>query len=258
MRHAEKATGRRPALAIVVVLIALVQVAGPRAAAAPLVADLSNHLVAITTGFAGTHVLLFGAVDQPGDVVVVVRGPREKVTLHRKSRVAGIWVNTASMTFEGVWSFYAIASSAPLDKIAPDSLRRRHGLGVNHANAQLPPAKASRNIAELWEAALIRSKQRLDLYAKQIGGVRFLGNQLFRTQIFFPANVPTGIYQVDTFLIRDGRVISAQKTPLTVSKVGIEADVFDFAHEQASFYGFVAIVLALVAGWLAHAIFGRT
>jgi len=37
-------------------------VAGARiAVAASLVADLSNHLIAITTGFTGTDVLLFGA-----------------------------------------------------------------------------------------------------------------------------------------------------------------------------------------------------
>ncbi len=41
-------------------------VAGP-ARAAPLIADLSKHLVAITTGFAGTDVLLFGAIEDPGD-----------------------------------------------------------------------------------------------------------------------------------------------------------------------------------------------
>ena len=73
--------------------------AGP-ASAAPPVVDLDDHLVAITTGFSGTEVLLFGTVDEPGDVVVVVRGPTRPIRMFRKSRIAGIWVNTASMTFE--------------------------------------------------------------------------------------------------------------------------------------------------------------
>ena len=50
-----------------------------------LVADLSQHLVAITTGFAGTDVLLFGATEGEGEVVVIVRGPDRPVTMHRKS-----------------------------------------------------------------------------------------------------------------------------------------------------------------------------
>ena len=42
------------------------------ARAEPLIADLSNHLIAITTGFTGTDVLLFGATDGPGDIIALV------------------------------------------------------------------------------------------------------------------------------------------------------------------------------------------
>ena len=85
--------------AVVAIMLAVAGLGAARAAQAPLVADLSEHLVAITTGFAGADVLLFGATDAEGDVVVVVRGPSQPVTLHRKGRVLGIWANTASMNF---------------------------------------------------------------------------------------------------------------------------------------------------------------
>src|SRR5437660_3375508 len=64
-----------------------------------LVADLTSHLIAITTGFSGASVVLFGAIDGRGDVVVVVRGPDREMTVRRKSRIAGIWVNTRAVTF---------------------------------------------------------------------------------------------------------------------------------------------------------------
>ena len=38
------------------------------ARAEALVADLTSHLIAITTGFTGASVVLFGAIDGPGDV----------------------------------------------------------------------------------------------------------------------------------------------------------------------------------------------
>ena len=41
----------------------------------PLVADLSAHEISITTGFSGTELLLFGATEGEGDVIVVIRGP---------------------------------------------------------------------------------------------------------------------------------------------------------------------------------------
>jgi len=245
------------ALAVVALPVALLAVP-PLLRAAPLVADLSQHLVAITTGFTGTEVLLFGAVDEPGDVVVVVRGPDRKVVMHRKSRVLGVWINTAQMTFARAPSYYAVASSRPLHEIAAESLLARHEMGVENLRLALPRAKASANVAQEWRQGLIRNHQALGLYQKDVSPVQFLGNRLFRARIALPANVPTGSYQVDVFLLRDGRVVTAQTTPLQVGKIGSEAVVYDFAYEHSALYGLIAIFVALVAGWLAHLAFRKT
>ena len=89
------------------------------------------------------------------------------------------------------------------------------------------------------------------------GRVTFLGNRLFRAGIHLPANVPTGTYQVKVFLLQDGRVVSAQTTPLQVSKVGAEAAVYDFAYRNSALYGLIAILVALMAGWAAHLVFRK-
>ncbi len=67
----------------------------------------------------------------------------------------------------------------------------------------------------------------------------------------FPANVPTGTYLVEIFLVRDRDVVGGQTTPLVVSKVGIDAAVSDFANREAAAYGAIAVLTAVVAGWLA-------
>ena len=252
------ATGARhiAGLALCLALcLALAAVQGP-ARAETLVADLSQRLIAITTGFAGTDVLLFGATDGEGDVIVVVRGPDRPVTMHRKSRVLGIWVNTAKMTFERAPSFYAVASSRPLEEIAP-ALRARHELGTDFLRLELPPAKASPNIAQEWREGLVRNFQRAGLYASEVGEITFLGNSLFRVELSLPSNVPTGAYHALTYLLRDGEVISAQTMPLFVSKIGTEAFIFDFAVRHSAYYGLIAIAIALVAGWIAHLAFRK-
>lgn len=233
-----------------------------------LIADLSEHLVAITTGFVGVDVLLFGALDRPepgtapdeaavADVVVVVRGPESEQVLHRKSNVAGIWMNTASLTFGRVPSFYAVATTRPLDQIAADTVLAANGIGLEHLDFELPAARVGGPLRDEWREGLIRAKQRQELYVREEGEVRIVGDTLFRTEIYFPTNVPTGLYQAQVFLFRDGQVASAQVIPLSVSKVGLEAEIFDFAHQQAGAYGLIAVVLALVAGWLGHLIFRR-
>lgn len=248
---------RRRPCALALLVAALLAAAPAGARAQELVADLSSHLVAITTGFSGTEVLLFGAVEQPGEVVVVVRGPNRPITMRRKSRIFGIWMNTASMTFQQAPSFYAVNASAPLEQVATPAVRDRHEMGVDYLELPLPPARASPNVAQEWRRALVRAKQREQHYARDIGPVTFLGPRLFRSNVFFPANVPTGSYQVETYLLRDGHVVSAQTTPLIVSKVGVEAEITDFAYEQSALYGAVAILIALVSGWIANTLFRK-
>ncbi len=247
----------RPAAAFLGVVAACLLAPAGAPKANTLVADLSRHLVAISTGFAGTDVLLFGATEGEGDVVVIVRGPDRPVAVHRKSRVLGVWVNTAQMTFDRAPSFYSIASSRPLAEIAPATVLARHQMGLDNLRLELPRAKASANVAQEWRAGLIRNHEARGLYRAEVGRVTFLGNRLFRTRIDLPANLPTGTYQVEVFHLQEGRVVSAQTTPLQVSKVGAEAAIYDFAYQNSALYGLIAILVALMAGWAAHLVFRK-
>jgi uncharacterized protein (TIGR02186 family) len=224
--------------------------------AEPLVADLSDHLIAITTGFTGADLLLFGATDGPGDVVAVVRGPTGRAVVRRKDRIFGIWINSGSLDFKEVPNFYAVASSRPLDQLLTPETAQRYGIGL--VNLSIRPASDIVNpTAGEMEQALTRIKISEGLYRPEAGKVTFLGARLFRADFRFPANVPTGSYLVEVLLIRDGQIAGAQTTPLVVSKIGVGADIFEFAHRHAAAYGIIAIVIALLAGWAAHLVFRR-
>lgn len=223
---------------------------GPPALAEGLAADLTNHLIAITTGFTGASVVLFGATDGPGDVVVAVRGPDREMTVRRKSRIAGIWVNTREMTFGRVPSFYAIAASRPVDEILSPATAAFYRLGVENLKLEAE-TPAPLVMVDAFRAALERNQRQAGLFVSRMGKVDFLGERLFRTTISFPANVPTGTYLVEVFLVRDHDVVSGQTTPLVVSKVGVDAAVFEFSTRQPGFYGAIAVMTAMVAGWLA-------
>ena len=245
------------------ILLALLTVAAPRAWAQmvgatgqPLVADLSAHEISITAGFEGTELLLFGATEGEGDVVVVVRGPAATTTVRRKSRVLGIWINTASMRFDEVPSFYRIASSRPLDQITTQGMRQRLQIGIESVRA-VPDKTAAPEEVAAFRDGLTRARLKADLWQDMPTPVTFLGPKLFRTRISFPPNVPTGIYNVEVFLVKDGREIGAQTAPMRVKKTGIGARIYELAHRHAALYGLAAVAIAVLAGWAASAAFRR-
>lgn len=250
--------GWRGILTVALVAGALAVPARPQAAGG-FVADLSHHLIAITTAFSGTEVLLFGALENPqSDVVVIVRGPLREQTVRRRSRLALMWIGKTDLRFRNVPEFYAVAASRPLDQIAPEAELARQQIGAR--NLLLEPVGAAgmsrEQIAE-FRTALIRNKRRAGLYYDRVARISFLGDKLFRTTLQFPGNVPPGNYQVQVLELRDGIVQSAQTSGLVISKIGLEAEIYDLAHKDAPIYALASILIAVGAGWTASAVFRK-
>lgn len=252
-------SARRLASFAVLLLLALGLAApGPARAADPLIADLSKDSIEITTGFAGTDVLLFGAIEGEGEILVEIRGPASDMVIRRKDRTLGIWINRDQVSFTDVPSFYRLASSPGIFETAPNkALIQQYGIGA--ANLELIPVGevlAGRQAS--FRAGMIRNLEASGLYSEDIGGVDFLAPGLFSVKLHFPANVLTGTYAVQVYLLRDGLVVSKRNYSLVVRKIGIGAQVFAFAHDHPAAYGALAIAIALLAGWFAGFVFRRS
>lgn len=204
--------------------------------------------------------LLFGALEEPGsDVVVLVKGPSGEEAVRRKSRIGPIWLNTSELRFKGAPAYLALAASRPLERLVPPAERARYQLGAEHlALEPIGAAGVSEQAIAEFRRALVRNKERQGLWAGDLGKVGFLGDRLFRTTLAFPANVPPGSYQVQVLEVRDGVVASAQSSGLAISKVGLEADLYNFARQQPALYGLAAILIAVAAGWGASLAFERS
>lgn len=248
-------------LSLFAVLIGCLFPVSSATAQSSLVTDISSHLVSVTSDFTGTELLLFGAIQiddednlGPGDVLVVVRGPEKEVVVRRKERVAGIWVNTEAVEFKRVPSFYALASNRAVEEIASPDVLKRLRIGPTRLRFQAnEPAEKSLSFAE----AIIRHKSENELYSDQETAVYFLGDKLFRTTITIPANVPVGDYIAEFYLFKDRELLSATSSPLFIKKSGLGRTIYDFAYSYPALYGIAAILLALIAGWIASAIFRK-
>ena len=233
-------------------------------------ADVSTRSVEVTTDFTGHEILVFGSIDnsqQPSDesgyydVAVVVEGVPEPTVVRRKSDVAGLWINTSSVIFVSVPSYYAIASTRPIDEIAGPNVLNKHAIGFAHIKMTPEPGyQWSFGEEELaaFKAAVIRLKRQEGLYVMEAkDGVTFIGRSLFRSTIALPANVPVGPLVARVFLFRDGEVISAHIARVTLERAGLERLLHNFAFRYPFSYGIFAVMLAVLFGLLASAYFRR-
>jgi len=232
------------------------------AAAEEVVLGLSSDTVSINTNFDGSKILVFGAIkrdapfpeEPPMEVIVTVAGPSQPVTVRRKEKMFGIWVNTDAVEVDSAPSFYAVSSSAILPLALSDTEDVRHRISIPRA---IRSVGAPANIAnsETFTQALIRIKSRSNQYQLNEGTVSVDEQTLFRTSIALPAALTEGDYQTRIFLTRGGSVVAQYETSIYVRKVGMERWLFTLSREQSFLYGLMSLAIAIFAGWGASAIF---
>ncbi|MCX8501681.1 MAG: TIGR02186 family protein [Alphaproteobacteria bacterium] len=212
-----------------------------------MAADLSQHLIAINTSFSGAKMVLFGTVEKPSDIIVVVSGPDQSVTIRRKERVMGLWFNRLAMNFPAVPSYYAVSATRPLYEIASPKVLKQNRIGINSfalAPAQpLPPD----DLSDLTEA-IIREKRASKLYPSSVEKIYFIGSHLFRASLEFPSNLPTGNFTVSIYIFQNGQIVGAQTTPLQVTPVGLSSFVKQSAFNSPIAYSLASLLIALMIG----------
>lgn len=225
-----------------------------------LVTDLSQHVIEITSQFAGSELLLFGAIERHTtgslqsdeiavqgldyDIIVVVQSDPTDLIIRKKANVGGIWINNQNLTARGVPGYYVLGSTRPLDDFLSAEKQAEFGLGLKNLNIS---GEVGIDISEFKEA-LIRNMTQKGLYTETSGNVTVKDEILFRANLTFPSNMPVGNYKADVYLVRDGDIIINHRTDLLVDKRGIERVIYNFAHEYPPFYGIMAIIVAISAG----------
>lgn len=233
-------------------------------------ADVSTRRVAVTSSFTGTEIVVFGAVDNSRqtspeaglyDIVVVVSGAPSRLVARKKNRVLGIWLNTDKLEFTSVPTYYAIASTRPLDDVASEEVLKSGGIGFSYIPMTLAKDEAeTRTAAEVREFrdAIVRLKRKQKLYNQDEYSVAFIGRSLFRASVDVPANVTLGSFETRVFLFRDRELLHQYTARLDLEREGLEDTVHAFAYGYPLLYGLATVFLALGAGLLASTVFRKS
>jgi uncharacterized protein (TIGR02186 family) len=233
-------------------------------------ADVSARNIAVTSNFNGTEIVVFGAVDgsqQPSaesgiyDLIIVVEGVPSRTVVRRKSNVAGLWLNTASVIFDNVPSYYAVSSNRPIDEIASEEFRELHAIGLKHlrftpAIGQKHPL--SNEDIKQYRDAVVRLKRTARLYVENPFGAGFTGKSLFRASVVLPANVTVGPFVTHVYLFREEKNLYKVSVRHTLGREGLEYYLHAFAYRLPTLYGLTTVAIAVAAGLAASTAFRKT
>ncbi len=227
-----------------------------------VVLGLSQDQVSISTDFDGSNILIFGAIKRetpipegpPLEVLITVAGPSVPVTVRRKERRLGIWVNTDAVEVDSAPSFYAIATSAPWSQTISDIEDLRHRVSIPRAIRSVGAPMTVQDSQSFTEA-VIRIRTDNGLYQLAEDTIEVSQQTLFDTSIAMPASLTEGAYRTRILLTRNGMVISQRETVIEVRKVGLERWLYNLSREQPLYYGLLAVAIAIAAGWGASAAF---
>lgn len=243
------------------VLTAMISLVGP-AVSQDIVLGLSKQEIGITAFFDGSEILIFGAVKHQSeassegdlDVVVTIASPRIPVTVRRKEKRLGIWVNVDALEVDLAPSFYAVATTRPFDEVVSQASDLWHQISVRQLIRAVSVPVAVENPEEFTEA-LVRVRENDGLYQTLSGAVILQDQTLFSTSVSLPSNLVEGAYTARIFLMNDGDVVSEYQTSIDVRKVGMERWLYNLAHERPVVYGLLSLAIAIFAGWAAAAAF---
>jgi uncharacterized protein (TIGR02186 family) len=227
---------------------------------------LSTDTIYITSDFSGADLTIFGALENPNtqvlrqgryDVVVVLEGPPRPTVVRKKTRVLGMWINTESVAFKDVPASYSIAMTRQPQDITDPSSYRRLALRANNLFLQPLSPNIDDTTLKEFSTALRDRKNAAALFAERIGGVQFLSQSLFRATLYLAPHVPVGTHRARAFLFRNGVFIKETSTNLTIRKAGLEQRLYEYAQTNGFNYGVLAVLLAMLTGWLGSIIFRK-
>ena len=201
--------------------------------------DLSEDFVSLTTDFKGSKIVLFGSAQEGNDLAIVVRGPKQSIKVRKKEKVKGIWLNKEIYEFSEVPSYYSVISNRDLKDFLTQDFIERYQLSESSMKIYGKPivniSNSQENYFRMDSDASLRKelfnfKKDLKMYSFHLNKINFVGNNLFRTDISFDPGVLTGKYEINVLEFKDGKIADSKLLDLEVSKSGIEAYIFDFAH----------------------------
>jgi uncharacterized protein (TIGR02186 family) len=221
----------------------------------------TKQSIEIGTRFAGERIYFFGTVPDPGaDVVVKLASSQDQPSkLMRKGKVVLFWMGVKQFEVQNMPHIYKIHSSRPLSDFVTPELSKRYKIGYevlkDAMEIKLLKGQPSADDKEVMFKGFLKMKEDENLYRVAENRIRITKGRLFEHYFTFPDKAKEGDYLVESYAIKEGKVIGTSTDVIEIRKVGFTAWLYRTAQNNGILYGVMAVCIALGAGLLVGSIF---
>jgi uncharacterized protein (TIGR02186 family) len=211
-----------------------------------IVAGLAEDTVEVKVNYSGARIVLFatapaGDAEGTGLAVALIGPPSSQEVIRRTPAGERRFEFVTAPTVFAVGAEPQVAGS-----VAPEVMIEA---GLNAAASAMPRSDQlnSPDLAS-WRAAFVELKMNEGLYSFDDTTIEQLDGGLRRARILLPANAPPGEYRVRAVAFRNGQRVGETEQTLTLIRGGMDATLFDLSRNHGFIYGFIAVLLGVLAG----------
>jgi Putative transmembrane protein (Alph_Pro_TM) len=236
----------------------LTNLAVPTAFAVSRDLRLTPSEIHIRETFQGAPMSITATVPPQSLSIIEIKGESHKLELLRKGRRGGLWMNVGEVNVQAAPSMYLMLTNESGAILKKD-------LGANFGYAALKniirfSGKLPKTGTDVLFEQFLQLKESEGLYGIFPGaikvnetnseGVKIEGN------INLPSNIAPGTYQVVLSVVKDEKLLEQEITEFTVEMKGLPKLLSSLAFEHALLYGSLAVIIAIVSGFLMGFVFG--
>jgi hypothetical protein len=227
-------------------LLAVLFLACPAFAAAPVSMTIRPNLVAIGTGFNGTKLTVTGAVPQGASAVIRLLGEPRNKTFKKKGKALGLlWMNLGEVEIKGVPDVFLVGTDGASE------------VNWEHSDLAFQSVKGDTDDGTYDE--FIKLMEADGFYEVEKGIIQYTGEEegmrSFRAELSIPSAMHQGVYRVEVLAVQDGQVADMAAEELHTKLTGLPAFLSKLAFDHSLLYGVAAVIIAILAGLFMSLIF---
>ena len=221
--------------------------------------------VVMGIGFGGETIGFKGTLPQPEtSIIVQVKSENNPpLKLARQGKVVFFWMSVKQFELSHVPFLYKIFSSGNLADILTTNLNNELTIGYDalkrNLSLKLLTGKPGDDDLNVVFDGFLKMKEKTGLYEVRENTIAInKENNSFTFDLHFSDRAVEGTYTITCWAIKDGVILGDTQATIAIEKAGLSQWLTFMAQHQGAVYGIMAVVIAIVVGFLAGFIFKGT